>query len=126
MATRMWNAVRLPCPCLSRPKCRDTEERQPEPDDVKRDEVPSSQHRKMGHSIEAFTRPKVSLDKVRNRCSNILAAAARYHHRDVEEDYKVSPSKILGEGCSGKVVVATSRVSGRKCALKSIKKDSVG
>jgi calcium-dependent protein kinase len=32
---------------------------------------------------------------------------------------------VLGEGCSGKVVVAKSRATGRKCALKRIKKNSV-
>lgn len=70
-------------------------------------------------------RPKVSLEKVKNLSSNAVTTAARYHHRNLAEDYNVLSNKVLGEGCSGKVVVAEHRVSGRKCALKRIKKSKV-
>jgi len=70
-------------------------------------------------------RPAVSLDKVKKLSSNAVLAVARYHHHELSEDYRVSPNQVLGEGCSGKVVVATSRVSGRKFALKRIKKSAV-
>lgn len=69
--------------------------------------------------------PEVSIDKVRGLSSNAVLAAARYHHRDLAKDYSVSPDKVLGEGCSGKVVVARNRASGHKCALKRIDKKLV-
>jgi calcium-dependent protein kinase len=57
--------------------------------------------------------------------SNAAAAAARFHHHEVSKDYEVLPNKVLGEGCSGKVVVACNLISGRKYALKRIKKSAV-
>jgi len=77
-------------------------------------------------SLRLAVMPKVSLGNIRERSSNTVSALSRYHHhRDVSEDYKVSANKVLGTGCSGNVVLATGLASGRKCALKRIKKNSV-
>jgi calcium-dependent protein kinase len=69
--------------------------------------------------------PKVCWDKVKTRTSNAATASARYHRTEVSQDYDVLPNDVLGEGCSGKVVVARSVATGKKFALKRIRKKSV-
>lgn len=119
MAAITWTTLHLPC--LMRPKSQQADcmragkEKQAVAPNL------AARHTK-GNSA---ARPKVSLDKVKCLSSNAVAAAARYHHRDLTEDYKVSPNKVLGEGCGGKVMLATSLVNGRQCALKRISKNSV-
>eukprot|EP00427_Karlodinium_veneficum_P053727 CAMPEP_0169413208 /NCGR_PEP_ID=MMETSP1017-20121227/61232_1 /TAXON_ID=342587 /ORGANISM="Karlodinium micrum, Strain CCMP2283" /LENGTH=439 /DNA_ID=CAMNT_0009520605 /DNA_START=115 /DNA_END=1435 /DNA_ORIENTATION=+ len=50
---------------------------------------------------------------------------ARYHHHDVSQDYDILADEVLGEGCSGKIIAARNVATGRKYALKRIRKDSV-
>lgn len=113
----MWTAVHLPC--FARPTA----------EDVEAHDVLNAQQRRPNDtsapSLRLPVMPKVSLGNIRERSSNTVSALSRYHHRDVSKDYKVSANKVLGTGCSGKVVLATSLAGGRKCALKRIKKNSV-
>jgi len=72
----------------------------------------------------------VSLDRVRASASNAASTAARYHcsksgGRSLAEDYDVLLDEVLGEGCSGTVVVARGRLDGRRYALKRIQKSQV-
>jgi calcium-dependent protein kinase len=69
--------------------------------------------------------PKVSLLKIQGCSSNAAVSLSRYHHRDFAEDYQIFPEKVLGKGCSGNVILATNRASGRNCALKRIEKRSL-
>jgi len=59
--------------------------------------------------------------------SNAVSTHARYHSsssggRLLDQDYEVFPKQVLGEGCSGLVVMAKGRLDGRKYALKKIQK----
>ncbi|CAK9025078.1 Calcium-dependent protein kinase 2 (PfCDPK2) [Durusdinium trenchii] len=56
---------------------------------------------------------------------NAACTHARYHNargRQLDQDYEVFPKKVLGEGCSGLVVMAKGRTDGRMYALKRIHK----
>jgi len=69
----------------------------------------------------------VSLDRAKAMSSNAVSTHARYHSsssggRRLDQDYEVFPKQVLGEGCSGLVVVAKGRLDGRKYALKKIQK----
>lgn len=74
----------------------------------------------------------VQLDRVRMRSSNAAVVSSRYHGipdgaptaRRLVDDYEVQ-EKVLGHGLCGDVVLAKSRVDGRKCALKTIPKQKV-
>lgn len=131
MATCMWSTVRGAC--LSRPPASETEtetETAGAPEEKRKEstrEPPSLQAMQPNakRQLVEVPRPKVCLDKVQGRCSNAAVATSRYHHRCLTEDYEVSPAQVLGEGCSGKVVMARHIASGRKCALKRIDKRTV-
>ncbi|CAJ1406377.1 unnamed protein product [Effrenium voratum] len=65
----------------------------------------------------------ISLDRAKQMSFNAASTHARYHNgRKLEEDYEVNFKKVLGEGCSGLVVMAKGRHDGRKYALKRIHK----
>lgn len=58
---------------------------------------------------------------------NAASTHARYHSagsggRQLEDDYEIFPKRVLGEGCSGLVIMAKGRNDGRKYALKRIHK----
>lgn len=74
-------------------------------------------------SVESLT--ETSLDRIRRRSSNASTASARYHQYCLHQDYEVLTDQVLGEGLSGKVVVARSRANGRKFALKQISKSEL-
>eukprot|EP00931_Biecheleriopsis_adriatica_P103651 TRINITY_DN78453_c0_g1_i1.p1 TRINITY_DN78453_c0_g1~~TRINITY_DN78453_c0_g1_i1.p1 ORF type:complete len:574 (-),score=121.32 TRINITY_DN78453_c0_g1_i1:17-1738(-) len=72
----------------------------------------------------------VSLDRAKALSSNAVGTHARYHSaaacgRLLENDYEVFQKDVLGEGCSGLVVMAKGRRDGRKYALKRIQKQKV-
>lgn len=69
----------------------------------------------------------ISLDRAKAQSSNALITHARYHSasaggRRLDEDYEVHQKRVLGEGCSGLVVMAVGKKDGRKYALKKISK----
>lgn len=69
----------------------------------------------------------ISLDRAKAQSSNALVTHARYHSasaggRRLDEDYEVNQKRVLGEGCSGLVVMAYGKKDGRKYALKKISK----
>jgi len=78
-------------------------------------------------SVDGLT---ICLDRAKALSSNAVSTHARYHcscsgdssgGRRLADDYEVS-KKVLGEGCSGLVVMAKGRHDGRKYALKKIQK----
>lgn len=82
---------------------------------------------KKGAAIEGFA---ISLERAKALSSNALCTHARYHSsasggRLLADDYEVLPKRVLGEGCSGLVVMAKGRHDGRKYALKKIQKTKV-
>jgi calcium-dependent protein kinase len=121
----VWNTVRNAC--LLRPPQGEfnQEEAQQTRTKVVQESKPKKSSKYPTIALGDDDRPKVSLEKIRRRSSNAAIASARYHHHSLHEDYEVLPDKVLGEGCSGKVVVARSRASGRKFALKRINKSEV-
>lgn len=67
----------------------------------------------------------ISLERAKAMSYNAASTHARYHDasgRKLDQDYEVFPKKVLGEGCSGLVVMAKGRTDGRKYALKRIHK----
>jgi calcium-dependent protein kinase len=76
-------------------------------------------------ALGAALAPRVCWAKVKTRTCNPATTAARYHRCDLSQDYDVCNHEVLGEGCSGKVVVARSFATGKKSALKRIRKASV-
>jgi calcium-dependent protein kinase len=65
----------------------------------------------------------VNLEKVQKLC-NPAVAASRYHlakERDLSADYEVS-RQVLGQGLCGDVLVARSRLDGRRYAVKTMSK----
>ena len=69
----------------------------------------------------------ISLDRAKAMSFNAASTHARYHSassggRQLEDDYEIFPKRVLGEGCSGLVIMAKGRNDGRKYALKRIHK----
>mmetsp|Transcript_72644 Transcript_72644/g.170227 ORF Transcript_72644/g.170227 Transcript_72644/m.170227 type:complete len:558 (+) Transcript_72644:112-1785(+) len=67
----------------------------------------------------------ISLDRAKAMSFNAATTHARYHSaggRKLEDDYEIFPKRVLGEGCSGLVIMAKGRHDGRKYALKRIHK----
>lgn len=67
----------------------------------------------------------ISLERAKAMSYNAACTHARYHNargRQLDQDYEVFPKKVLGEGCSGLVVMAKGRTDGRMYALKRIHK----
>ncbi|CAE7238987.1 CPK2 [Symbiodinium natans] len=68
----------------------------------------------------------ISLDRAKAMSFNAASTHARYHSassgRQLEDDYEIFPKRVLGEGCSGLVIMAKGRKDGRKYALKRIHK----
>jgi calcium-dependent protein kinase len=122
-AACMWNTMRSAC--LLRPPAGESPKEEARPKDTqepKPKKVAEYPTVALGHASD---RPKVSLEKVKRRSSNAATVSARYHHHRLDQDYEVLRDKVLGEGCSGKVVVARSRTTGRHFALKQISKSTV-
>eukprot|EP00933_Yihiella_yeosuensis_P053691 TRINITY_DN51965_c0_g1_i1.p1 TRINITY_DN51965_c0_g1~~TRINITY_DN51965_c0_g1_i1.p1 ORF type:complete len:566 (+),score=110.55 TRINITY_DN51965_c0_g1_i1:119-1816(+) len=89
----------------------------------------NGQHSKraVSHTVEGLA---ISLERAKALSSNATCTHARYHSsssggRSLEEDYEVQPKRVLGEGCSGLVVMAKGRHDGRTYALKKIQKTKV-
>ena len=69
----------------------------------------------------------ISLDRAKAMSFNAASTHARYHSagsggRQLEDDYEIFPKRVLGEGCSGLVIMAKGLNDGRKYALKRIHK----
>lgn len=77
----------------------------------------------MGQGLDGLTNHSgiVGLESAKQRSGNALRTISRYHTgRAFTEDYEIDGKPhLLGQGMGGAVVLCSSRLDGRQCAVKS-------